>query len=159
MGQRGRQLLTDQRVFFVTTSTKRHEMLFDTPDKLASLLNIISGVVEKHEASLYGYVLMSNHLHLLLGLTGGGPQLSAFMRDVKSLAWRELFRTRRGIWAARFDDVAIYSEELFRAKLNYIHNNPVKAGLTRRPDEYRFSSAKAWLTGEADGLVTLTAPF
>ena len=134
-------------------------MLFDTMDKLTSLLGIISGVVRKHDASLYGYVLMSNHLHLLIGLTGGGPQLSAFMRDLKSLVWRRLFRMRRAIWTPRFDDVAIYTEEQFRMKLNYIHNNPVKAGLAQRPEEYKYSSARVWLRGNHDELVTMKAPW
>jgi len=80
------------------------------------------------------------------------------MRDIKSLTWRTMFRTRRGIWTPRFDDIAIYTGEQFRVKLNYIHNNPVKAGLAVSPEDYRFSSAGAWLASRGDDLVTLEAP-
>lgn len=97
---------------------------------------------------------MPNHLHLLVEHVTGGRGISAFMRDIKSLSWRVIFPNRPGIWTARFDDVAIYSHDVFTTKLNYIHNNPVRAGLVARPDEYEFSSASAWLTEETDPNVT-----
>ena len=150
MPRRGRQSLADERVFFVTTTTKEHRHLFDSHEKLAGLKNIISGVARNHDAKLYGYVLMSNHFHLLVRLEGGGPELSAFMRDVKSLCWKELFPEHKGIWQARFDDVAVRTEKQFRVKLSYIHNNPVKVGLTNKPESYPFSSASAWLVGVVD---------
>lgn len=110
--------------------------------------------MRKHGAILFGYVLMSNHFHLLVGLCGGGPELSVFMRDIKSMSWRTMFRRCPGIWIPRFDDVAIYTDEQFQIKLNYIHNNPVKAELVDRPQDYPFSSARIWLAGKSDDLVT-----
>ncbi len=44
------------------------------------------------------------------------------------------------LWADRFDDVAIYSEEVYLTKLDYMRNNPVKAGLVERPEDYKYSS-------------------
>ncbi|MEW6050788.1 MAG: hypothetical protein AB1644_06970 [Candidatus Zixiibacteriota bacterium] len=57
---------------------------------------------------------------------------------------------------ARFDDVAIYTDHQFRTKLNYVHNNPVKAGLVTSPELYPFSSARAWYLREDDGLTDTT---
>ncbi len=98
---------------------------------------------------------MPNHLHLLLYVSDGGPALAKFMRDVKSLSARMIFPEKHGIWMARFDDVAIYSDEQFRTKLNYIHQNPVKAGLVENPEQYEYSSAKEWLSGVSDGGVVI----
>ncbi len=53
-----------------------------------------------------------------------------------------------------FDDVAIYTEKQYQTKLSYIHNNPVKSGLVSRAEHYEYSSAKCWLTGAVDHLVT-----
>ena len=39
-----------------------------------------------------------------------------------------------------FWDENVFSEWFFRQKLEYIHNNPVKRGLTKSPDDYRYSS-------------------
>lgn len=156
MPRRRRSLLSEQRVFFVTTGTKNRKRLFVTPEVSASLREIIAREVRRRNARLYGYVLMPSHIHLLVGLSGGGLELSAFMRIIKSLSWRLLFSDSPGIWMPRFDDVAIYSETQFRVKLNYIHNNPVKAGLAKTPEEYPYSSALAWSGVASDNIVTTT---
>jgi hypothetical protein len=46
------------------------------------------------------------------------------------------------VWQDRFDDVAVYSDEVLRTKIEYIHNNPVKAGLADSRDSYAYSSAR-----------------
>ena len=145
MPRRGRTNLTSQTCFFVTTTTENHEHFFSGRELKARLLDIIMKSIRQHNAVLHGFVLMSNHFHLLLSLEGGGPELSRFMRDVKSISARILFPGHHGIWIRRFDNVALYSDEHFRTKLDYIHNNPVKAGLARNPSEYEFSSARQWL--------------
>ncbi len=145
MPRRGRLNLKEQNTFFVTTSVKEHEKLFDDKIIKGRLRDIIFESIRRHKADLYGYVIMSNHFHLLLRLEAGGPGLSRFMQHIKSISARLLYPERKGIWQERFDDVAIYTEEQFRTKLNYIHNNPVKAGLVDRAEDYLFSSAKDWL--------------
>ena len=158
MPRRGRSSLSDQHVFFVTTTIRRHEPILSSPKVLSGLRDILKTVVTKHQARLYGYVFMSNHIHLLVGVAKGGKELSAFMRELKSYSSRTLFPDRGSVWMDRFDDVAIYTEEQFRIKLNYIHNNPVKAGLIGSPEGYQYSSARAWLNGAKDDLVTTSVP-
>ena len=48
----------------------------------------------------------------------------------------------------RYDDLIIISDKQFRIKLEYIHNNPVKAGLVTTAIEWPYSSARDWLTNE-----------
>ncbi len=45
----------------------------------------------------------------------------------------------------RFDDEVIRNEKMFWAKLRYIHNNPVKAGLVIKPEDYKYSSARNYV--------------
>ncbi len=119
-------------------------------------MKIVSIAVEKHSVAIFGFVFMSNHFHLLLRLEGGGPQLSRFMKDVKSMSSRILYPERHGIWIPRFDDVAIFTEDQFRTKLNYIHMNLVKAGLVESAEEYAYSSAICWLTDERHSIIEVT---
>lgn len=147
MPRRGRSLLSDHRIFFVTTSTKNHSMLFDTPEILTKLRDLLIEVTDRHKAVLLGYVLMSNHVHLIVWSEKGGPGLCSLMRDFKRLAALRYFPGRSGIWQERFDDVAIFSEDAFRTKLAYIHNDPVKAGIVSVACDYEYSSARAWLKG------------
>lgn len=51
----------------------------------------------------------------------------------------------RKLWMKRFDDEVIRDQEMFWTKLNYIHNNPVKAGLVLKVEDYRYSSARNYI--------------
>jgi len=52
---------------------------------------------------------------------------------------------RRKLWIKRFDDQVIRNEKMFWTKLKYIHNNPVKAGLVEKPEDYKYSSARNYI--------------
>lgn len=107
--------------------------------------------------SIVGYVLMPTHVHALLGFKDIS-YLSRFVQSFKILSSKKLKTLevirecpsfwggkRFRFWEERFDDLIITSEEQFRVKLNYIHNNPVKAKLVREPADWYYSSAGDWL--------------
>jgi hypothetical protein len=81
-----------------------------------------------------------------------GDKLAGFMRDFKK------FIAQRGIadcgvsdgtvWQFRYDRVVVATERIFLRKLQYIHRNPVRAGLCQREDEWVWSSAGAYLRDE-----------
>jgi putative transposase len=54
---------------------------------------------------------------------------------------------KRKFWMPRFDDEVIRNEKMFWCKLHYIHSNPVKAGLVRKPEDYKYSSARNYIYG------------
>jgi putative transposase len=96
----------------------------------------------KGDFLLFGYVVMPTHLHLLLMPQGRG--LSATMHALKRLTAEDLLRIReiRGpIWQARYFDFVLRRVHDFWDKLDYIHQNPVVAGLVSRPDQWHWSSA------------------
>ena len=98
MPLRGRSQLKDQRIFFVTFTVKDFEPVFRHSDACANMQQMLFEVVKRHNAVLFGYVIMPHHLHLLAGLESGGPGLSRLVRDIKSLSWRRWFSARPGIW-------------------------------------------------------------
>ncbi len=55
---------------------------------------------------------------------------------------------KRKFWMKRFDDEVIRDEIMFWTKLKYIHNNPVKAGLVSKPEDYKYSSARNYILGD-----------
>ena len=72
---------------------------------------------------------------------------------------QSLYRLGRySLWQRGFDDLVISSDKQFRIKLEYIHNNPVKAGLVTAAVDYPYSSASDWL-GEGHGLVEIDRNF
>lgn len=139
---------------FVSTACLDHAHCFARPEIKSLLTCSIAADCLRHGAKLYGYVVMSNHIHLLVQ-----PQqsISTFMQGVKRNAASRILpnlieeervqlRTQVGLdgrrmWQRSFRSFAVDSEMLFRQKLNYIEENPVRAGLCTSPDEYFWSSA------------------
>lgn len=94
------------------------------------------------------WVLMPDHFHALI--TCGEFAVSDIMYDFK-LRYRYNYEARFGsgrIWQHRFWDHIIHDESDFLRHLDYIHFNPVKHGLVKRPGEYALSSFSLW---EAQG--------
>jgi len=58
------------------------------------------------------------------------------------------------LWKPRFDDLIVTSERQLKIKMEYIHNNPVKAGLVEQAEDWTYSSAVDWLT-DRSGLITI----
>ena len=109
MPLRGRTTLHNPALFFATTTTLKWEKWFDTNDKLRDLETILFDTVRIKQCALMGYVLMPNHVHLLLGCPDAGPGLSKFMHSFKIIS-AKVFSTAGGIWQSRFDDLMMTSE-------------------------------------------------
>ena len=122
---------------------------------------------------IHAYVIMPNHLHLIVS-TDNAHSLPDVIRDFKRFTSRRITRTlvREGalkrrrllgyaatfgkgntcykVWQDGYHPIAIYSMEVFRQKLRYIHDNPVRKGLVRNAEHWRYSSAGDYL-GEERG--------
>ncbi len=90
---------------------------------------------------------MPSHIHLLIFIDGS--RLGAYMRDFKKFIAQkvapDLGIDTSPVWEPRFDRAEIHSEGVLRQKLEYIHNNPMKAGLVARPEDWFWSSAVDYL--------------
>jgi len=112
---------------------------------------------------LFAFVVMPNHAHLIVA---AGERLQEVMRDFKRFTSRQIHdrlkedcretilhwleyatqRARRargelGLWQDGFHPAALWSAEVFRQKLEYLHANPCRKGLVERPEHWWFSSA------------------
>lgn len=95
---------------------------------------------------LIAWVIMPNHVHLVIRLTTG-ESLARIVHSWKSYtgkridALMNLPNEQHAIWQADYWDRYIRSEQHYLAAINYIHNNPVKAGLVNTPQDWCWSSA------------------
>jgi len=148
MGLRQRSKINQSTLFFVTTSILNHKKLFN-PENIKKAEDILFRTAKEKKIILMGYVIMPNHIHLLAGAIKGGSQLSEFMHSLKGRIRKDLFGDKK-IWQDRFDDVVITSEKQFKIKLEYIHNNPVRAGISDPKIGWKYSSALAWERRESE---------
>jgi putative transposase len=100
----------------------------------------------RHQFYIFGYVLMPEHVHLLLS-EPKGTKLEDVMRALKTQTSRQLKGERKRFWQVRYHDFNILTHRKFIEKLRYIHRNPVKRGLVEQPEHWPWSSYRHWLTG------------
>src|SRR5579864_3671392 len=127
-----RRIATEDRIFFVTTSLLRPENFLSESER-DLVLQALSSQRERGAYLLFAYVVMPDHLHLLL--RPHNVDLSTGMRAVKSISGLRIAQhrgTAGGIWQPRYFDNVIRHVRSFWEKLEYIHNNPVTAGLVAR---------------------------
>jgi len=95
---------------------------------------------------------MPNHLHLIVGSKEGGRGIARFIHSLKGMIRKQLVGNAR-LWQERFDDLMLKSERQFGIKLNYVHTNPVRAGLVAKPEDWPYSSYKDWLSQNKDSKI------
>jgi putative transposase len=135
------RLLLSDRIFFVTVNLRRALVPL-----AASEFELVAAALNESRRKLgflfLGYVLMPDHGHALIGPTFP-LTISRVVQDVKWLVARSLNRLRQAsgpVWQHQFWDRFVRHPREFRARLDYMHLNPVRKGLVKRPEEWRWSS-------------------
>ena len=135
-----RRIEDRDRFFFITTNLARN-----VPALAGAECNLILTTLTKQRQRgdffLFGFVVMPTHLHLLL--SPHNKNLIEIMRELKSKTGFEIARGRRlygPIWRERYFDTIIRRVRNFWQKLEYIHRNPVEAGLVKNPEDWQWSS-------------------
>ena len=96
-----------------------------------------------YDVKVYGFCLMTNHVHLILGPGEAVAGLGQLMKRLAGRQTRYVNRQegRRGtLWESRYKSSPIQTEAYLLACCRYVELNPVRAGITDRPEGYRWSS-------------------
>jgi len=101
----------------------------------------------RHRFYVFGYVLMPEHVHLLISEPKTHP-LATTLSVLKRETSKFLRRNRAQFWQTRYYDFNTFTQPKFTEKLRYIHRNPVERGLATNPEDWLWSSYRHWLTGE-----------
>jgi putative transposase len=135
-------------IFFLTIRCAEGIQPFLNATACDEYRTVLREKLSDFHSRLFAYVLMPDHIHLLLQL----PEevtLEKLMNHINGASARKinnvLETTGNKFWQGGFHDVYLRESRDFAIKVNYIHNNPVKAGIVRRPEEYAFSSAKFYI--------------
>jgi putative transposase len=112
-------------------------------------LDILEHTRRRHQFYVFGYVLMPEHVHLLLS-EPKHHKLENTIRTLKTETSRRLKGKRPQFWQTRYYDFNVLTQTKFVEKLRYIHRNPVARGLVDDPEDWPWSSYRHWLTGETE---------
>jgi REP-associated tyrosine transposase len=136
-----RRIEQRDRFFFVTTNLSRNVAAL-SPSERTLVLDILDTCRARMRFKLFAYMVMPDHDHFLLD--PGTATLTSLMRDFKSKTGLRVnaHRATRGpLWQSRFFDFICRRVRDFSEKVEYIHRNPVEAGLVKRPEEWPWPSA------------------
>jgi putative transposase len=135
------RLRATDRIFFVTVPLRRSVEAF-CASEYPLLVDTLDGSRRRLGFLLGGWVRMPDHGHALIG-TFHPLTISQIIHDVKKVLARRLHK-RRGtngpVWQHQFWDRLVRHGKEFGERLEYMHLNPVRKGLLRRPGERRWSS-------------------
>jgi len=91
-----------------------------------------------------GYVVMPEHVHLLVG----EPNEAILSKAIQALKISVSIQSKEHpFWQRRYYDFNVHNEEKRVEKLRYIHRNPVKRGLVEKPEQWQWSSFQHYATG------------
>ena len=131
---------------FVTFSCYDRRPFFRTNTSRQTFETALERVRESFDLCVYGYVVMPEHVHLLLG----EPErrtLADALKSLKQGVSRRLVGEGEHFWQKRYYDFNVRNREQFVEKLGYIHRNPVKRGLCACPEDWEPSSFCHYATG------------
>jgi REP element-mobilizing transposase RayT len=146
------------------TSVAHHRLpIFRTEILKQVVCDAFAEARRSHGILILSYVIMADHMHMLVN---SDREMKDVLRLMNGISARRviqylkennfessLFKLRgevrernhkHSVWHHHTDSLEIFGEDTFRQKVEYIHMNPVRAGLVADSLEYRFSSARLW---------------
>ena len=129
--------------YFVTTKCAENRSIFQIPENAKILFDTILKYRDQRAYQLHEFVVMPNHLHLLL-TPSPNTSLEKCIQFIKGASSHEIHRQRNhklDIWQKSFHDWTIRDESDWQEKAQYIRMNPVRAKLVESPEAWPFSSA------------------
>ena len=161
------RITTPDELYFVTLTTVGWVDVFIRNDYKNILLENLKYCQQNEKVEIYCYVIMSNHIHMICRLQD--KDLKELLGRFKSYTSKQIIKaiennpqesrkewllylfnyfakankqySKNHFWQYTMHPVLLYSKDVIKQKMDYIHNNPVRAGLVNEPENYIYSSA------------------
>lgn len=172
----GYQIKEQDALYYLTLQVVEWVDIFTRQSYRDIVVDSLRYCQQNKNLQVFAIVIMSNHVHLIAN--SGTSELSATLRDFKKFTSKAILQqvaegresrrewmlnrfefaaSRHGrndryqLWTHENHAVHLYSPDFIREKLDYLHDNPVRAGLVTKPEDYLYSSARSY-TG-LDGIL------
>lgn len=141
-------------IYHVINRGNNRQDVFHKPDDYAAFLRALGELKERCPFELYGYCLMTNHVHLLIR-----PRETSISRLIQSLLvshtqrYHKHYHSGGHVWQGRFKSPVIEDDEHLLTVLRYIEANPLRAKLAKDAGKYPWSSYACHGLGVANDLL------
>ena len=148
MARRPRVHFTGALYHVISRGNQRQKIYKDDLD-YQRFETLLGEVLKRHSLTLYGYVLMPNHFHLLLEV-GRVPLPKAMQVLLYRYTRRHNQRYRKSghLFQGRYTAILCDRDSYLMELIRYLHLNPVRAGMVSDPGRYRWSSHEAYVRGK-----------
>ena len=157
---------SDIETYFITSTIVEWTPVFYDQDMFKIIIESLKFCAENKGLKIHGYVIMLNHIHLLVS---SKRNLSETMRDFKTFTSTQIIKAlqrnnRKGflgilrqaaihdsksekfrVWQRGFHPIGINTEKFYLQKLQYIHQNPIRKGYVIKPEHWFYSSARNYV--------------
>lgn len=179
------KILDQGKIYYVTFTVVQWVDLFTRNEYRKIIIESLKYCQQEKGLVIYAYCIMTNHIHMIIS-SEWGVKLENIIRDFRGFTSKKLKKeliinpsesrkkwilaifenegkkrkSSRGfqLWKRNYHPIEISSKKFFDEKLEYIHQNPVKAGFVFEPHEYIFSSAVNYAGGMGVLDVVLASP-
>lgn len=155
MPRRAREKSESGIYHIMLRGANRQEFFHEDEDNI-KFLEILEKYTRESVAKVHGWCLMDNHVHLLL--REGHEEVSTTMKRIGvSFVWyyNWKYKTTGHLFQDRFKSEKVESDEYLLTVLRYIHQNPVKAGMVKSVEDWKWSSCHGYYGGNSFPLALL----
>lgn len=139
----------------LTRGNNQQDVFIDDEDRM-KYFGILLKYKEKYHFKLYHYVLMTNHVHLVLEPVEKGGNLAEIMKGINlsyAQHYKKKYQHTGHFWQDRYKSIIVSKDNYLLACGSYVELNPVRAGMVKEPKEYKWSSYNAYAYGKPDEIV------
>ena len=144
---RGPRNFINMSFFHIMVQGINKEYIFNRDEDKRQYLEFINKVKGEIDIYIVSYCIMDNHVHILIK-EDSIESLSSFMHKVNTLYamyYNKKYDRVGYVFRDRYKSQVIYSEKQLYTCINYIHNNPIKAGICKLASEYEYSSYNRYI--------------
>lgn len=131
--------------FHVITQGINKSYIFDSPIDIKYYIKNMYDIKEKHNIEIIAYCIMNNHAHILIKCAVI-KNLSEYMHNLNTrygCYYNKKYKRVGYVFRDRYKAEGIYTESHLYSCIKYIYDNPVKAGICSKPEEYLYSNYKS----------------
>jgi len=157
------RLSAPNTVFHIYIRCNNSDFLLSSNSDFILLRNILAHYKAKFNFKLFAFCFMNSHIHLIIQ-TPSDPNIS-ISKIMHAILWKFALlynksHNRKGhFFNDRFKSPIIQSDKYGLSLLKYISQNPLRAGLVKKPGDYLWSSYRVYAQGEYDPLIDLLPSF
>lgn len=145
-----------EHVYHILTRGNNRQDVFKRVQDYKKYIEILQRYKEKYKFKLYHYVLMSNHVHLVLEPAEKGGTLAEIMKGINlsyAQYYKICYKHTGHFWQDRYKSIIISKDNYLLACGSYVELNPVRARIVEDTQDYRWSSYNAYAYGRKDVLL------